>query len=60
MYSGAGHDLINMAFLTASALIFIPSIGGISHHMDEYSRPEDMAAGADVLLNNILYLDREE
>lgn len=59
MYSGAGHDMINMAFAMPSALIFIPSKAGISHHIKEYSSPEDMAAGADVLLQNIIKLDEE-
>lgn len=58
MFSGAGHDLINMALITPSALIFIPSRGGISHCKDEYSSMKSMADGANVLLNNLLELNK--
>ena len=60
MYSGAGHDLINMAFLMPSALLFIPSVNGISHHRSEFSRPEDILNGTNVLLNAIVSLDKGE
>ena len=59
MHSGAGHDLINMGKFTPSALIFIPSKGGISHSIEEYSAPEDIEAGADVLLHTILSIDKQ-
>lgn len=54
--SGAGHDACNMARKLPAGLIFIPSIGGISHNEAEYSTPEDCAAGAQVLLDTILRL----
>jgi beta-ureidopropionase / N-carbamoyl-L-amino-acid hydrolase len=38
-------------------MIFIPSVGGISHHPDEYSRPEDVEAGVNVLLRTLLLAD---
>ena len=57
MYSGAGHDLMNMGKHIPSALLFIPSEGGISHSIDEYSRPSDIEAGANVLLHTILTID---
>ena len=60
MPSGAGHDAINMALFTPTAMLFIPSIGGISHSIHEYSRPEDLAAGTQVLLETILKLDNKE
>ena len=58
MYSGAGHDLINMSFLVPSALIFIPSRNGISHRFDEYSDPDHIRDGAEVLLRTLQKIDR--
>ncbi|MCS7082742.1 MAG: Zn-dependent hydrolase [Bacteroidetes bacterium] len=58
MPSGAGHDAQNMAQLAPMGMIFIPSVGGISHAPQEYSRPEDVARGANVLLQTILLLDQ--
>jgi len=58
MQSGAGHDAQDMALICPVGMIFIPSKGGISHSPDEYSSPEDIANGADVLLSTLLQLDR--
>lgn len=57
MPSGAGHDAQSLAPLAPTGMIFIPSVGGISHSPQEYSRPEDIVAGVDVLLNALLRLD---
>ena len=57
LYSGAGHDLINTSFLMPAMLLFIPSRGGISHRMDEYSSPEDIKAGAEVLVEMVKKID---
>ncbi len=54
--SGAGHDAVNMARIAPSAMIFIPCKDGISHNEAEYSSPEAIAAGADVLLSTLLEL----
>ena len=51
MHSGAGHDAQMMASVCPTAMIFIPSKDGISHNVNEYSSPEDIEAGANVLLN---------
>ncbi len=56
--SGAGHDAQMMARLGPMGMIFIPSVGGISHSPRELSRWDDVAHGADVLLHTILLLDR--
>jgi N-carbamoyl-L-amino-acid hydrolase len=40
-------------------MIFIPSVGGISHSPKEFSTATDMANGANVLLQTILKLDKE-
>ena len=58
MPSGAGHDAQDMARIAPTGMIFTPSIGGISHSPREYTRPEDMANGANVLLQTILEIDR--
>ena len=55
--SGAGHDAQEIAQLAPMGMIFIPSRGGISHSAEEYSSPEQIAAGADVLLNTLIALD---
>jgi len=56
MVSGAGHDAQPMAAVAPSAMIFVPSVGGISHNPDEFTRPEDVEAGANVLLHAMLQL----
>jgi len=55
--SGAGHDAQMMARLGPIGMIFVPSVGGVSHSPRELSRFEDCARGADVLLGTILELD---
>jgi beta-ureidopropionase / N-carbamoyl-L-amino-acid hydrolase len=55
--SGAGHDAQEIARLGPVGMIFIPSVGGISHSPREFSRPEDIANGANVLLQALIGLD---
>jgi N-carbamoyl-L-amino-acid hydrolase len=50
MISGAGHDAQMMSRLCPTAMVFIPSIGGLSHNPAEFSTDEDMVMGANVLL----------
>ncbi|MBK8247627.1 MAG: Zn-dependent hydrolase [Gemmatimonadetes bacterium] len=57
MPSGAGHDAQHMAKVCPSAMIFVPSIKGISHAPQEYSTPQDITNGANVLLQTLLALD---
>ncbi len=52
--SGAGHDAVNVNRIAPAAMIFIPCKDGISHNEAEYAAPEDIAAGADVLLAAML------
>jgi len=56
--SGAGHDAQMMAQLGAMGMIFVPSIGGVSHSPKELTRWEDCARGADVLLRTVLDMDK--
>jgi N-carbamoyl-L-amino-acid hydrolase len=58
MPSGAGHDAQSMAQICPIGMIFIPSVDGISHSPQEYSRPGDIENGANVLLHAILEIDR--
>jgi N-carbamoyl-L-amino-acid hydrolase len=57
MPSGAGHDAQEIAHLCPIGMIFIPSRDGISHSPREFSTPEDIANGANVLLHTLLKLD---
>ena len=57
MPSGAGHDAQAVAHFAPVGMVFIPSVGGLSHHPEEYSRPEDIEAGANVLLGALLKAD---
>ncbi|MFI5128914.1 MAG: M20 family metallo-hydrolase [Chitinophagales bacterium] len=58
MQSGAGHDSQHIAAIAPAAMIFIPSVGGISHSPKEFSTAVDMANGANVLLQTILKIDK--
>ena len=58
MPSGAGHDAQEIAHLAPMAMIFVPSRDGISHSPREYTAPQDIANGADVLLRTLLAIDR--
>jgi beta-ureidopropionase / N-carbamoyl-L-amino-acid hydrolase len=56
--SGAGHDAQMMAQLSPMGMIFVPSVGGISHSPRELTHWEHCAQGADVLLGSVLAMDR--
>ena len=60
LWSGAGHDAKYVAEITPTAMIFVRSRGGLSHCEDEYSSPEDITAGANVLLSAVLKAARSE
>lgn len=49
--SGAGQDAQMMARICPAAMIFVPSVKGISHNPEEFTRDEDLAAGANVFLD---------
>jgi beta-ureidopropionase / N-carbamoyl-L-amino-acid hydrolase len=49
MPSGAGHDAQNIARHMPAAMLFVPSIGGISHHWSEDTKDADLALGLRVL-----------
>ena len=56
--SGAGHDAQMMAQLGPMGMIFVPSVGGISHSPKELTSWHDCANGANVLLTTILEIDK--
>ena len=53
MPSGAGHDAQYLARKIPAAMMFVPSIGGISHHWDENTSDEDIVLGARVFVDAI-------
>jgi N-carbamoyl-L-amino-acid hydrolase len=60
MPSGAGHDAQEISHITPTGMIFVPSVGGISHAPKEFTTQQDMANGANVLLQTVLAIDRGE
>ena len=58
MPSGAGHDAMCMAAIAPQAMLFVPSIGGLSHAPDEFTEAEDCVTGARVLLAALLNIDK--
>ena len=60
MVSGAGHDAQLLAIMCPTAMIFVPSRDGISHNPAEYSSPEDLETGANMLLHAALKLANQK
>ena len=58
--SGAGQDAQNLALLCPTAMIFIPSVNGISHNPAEFSREEDLRKGLRVLADVLSGLAKAE
>lgn len=56
MIAAAGHDSVLIAPLVPSAMLFVPSVAGITHNPKEYSTKEQVARGAQVLLDAVLEL----
>jgi beta-ureidopropionase / N-carbamoyl-L-amino-acid hydrolase len=59
MPSGAGHDAQEVSRVAPMAMIFVPSVGGISHAPREFTRPADVMNGANVLLNAVVAVDQQ-
>jgi beta-ureidopropionase / N-carbamoyl-L-amino-acid hydrolase len=60
MPSGAGHDAQDLTHIAPTGMIFVPSVGGVSHSPKEFTSSEDMANGANVLLQTVAAVDRGE
>ena len=56
MASGAGHDTGIIAKISDAGMIFLPSQGGRSHCPEEFTKVEDIALGAEILLETVLEL----
>ena len=56
MTSGAGHDAQMLARVCPAGMVFTPSVRGISHNPAEHTEPDDLEAGANVLLDVLLRL----
>ena len=54
--SGAGHDAQMLARVCPSGMIFVPSVNGLSHNVKEFTEPDDLAQGAQVLLQVLVRL----
>ena len=54
--SGAGHDTQFLTEITRAGMIFVPSVGGVSHAPDEWTHWADVEVGAQVLLHTALRL----
>jgi N-carbamoyl-L-amino-acid hydrolase len=54
--SGAGHDAQMLARVCPAGMVFVPSAGGVSHNPAEHTDDDQLAAGADVLLQVMLEL----
>ncbi|MFO1080186.1 MAG: Zn-dependent hydrolase [Reyranellaceae bacterium] len=60
MPSGAGHDAQMMQRLCPTAMIFVPSVGGLSHNVAEHTEADDLGAGAQVLADLLVELAETE
>jgi acetylornithine deacetylase/succinyl-diaminopimelate desuccinylase-like protein len=56
MIAAAGHDSVPVSTLCPSAMLFVPSVNGITHNPNEFSTKEQIARGAQVLLDAVLSL----
>jgi acetylornithine deacetylase/succinyl-diaminopimelate desuccinylase-like protein len=48
----------DLTHIAPTGMIFVPSVGGVSHSPKEYTSPEDITNGANVLLRTVLAIDR--
>lgn len=58
--SGAGHDAQMLSRVCPTAMVFVPSVNGISHNVTEFTEAVDIEAGANVLLQTLLSLTETE
>lgn len=59
MPSGAGHDAMHVASIAPIGMIFVPSVKGLSHCSEEFTKEEHIIAGAEVLLESLLLLNEK-
>ena len=58
--AGAGHDAQMLARVCPAGMVFVPSVGGVSHNPAEHTDPEHLVAGANVLLHTLVRLAEED
>lgn len=58
--AGAGHDAQMLARLCPAGMIFVPSVNGVSHNPAEFTEPEHLVAGANILLRMLVRLAEED
>ncbi len=58
MNSGAAHDAMVLAAIAPSNIIFVPSVGGLSHDPEEWTEYEDLGNGAELMLQTVVELTR--
>jgi len=56
MPSGALHDAMNLANRMPTGMLFVPSIGGVSHAFEEDTRRDDLVAGVQVMADTVVQL----
>lgn len=59
LVSGAGHDAMQVASRVPAAMLFVPSVDGVSHAPHEATELDDLVTGAEVLAGAIVRLDEE-
>jgi N-carbamoyl-L-amino-acid hydrolase len=59
MPSGAGHDAMQMAKIAPAGMIFVPSKRGISHNPEEWTHPDDIALGSQLLMEAMIRVANE-
>jgi len=57
--SGATHDAMSIGRLAPIGMIFVPSVRGISHAPEEFTQPQDVINGVNVLLRSVIQLDSQ-
>jgi len=57
--SMAGHDATHLSEITKTAMLFVKSVGGISHSPDEFTKQKDIETSANVMLQAVLNLDNK-
>jgi acetylornithine deacetylase/succinyl-diaminopimelate desuccinylase-like protein len=55
----AAHDAICMIPICPSIVLNVPSVAGVCHHPSEFTRPEDLELGAEVLARMLWRLCRD-
>ena len=56
MPSGALHDAMNLANHMPTGMLFVPSIGGVSHAFEEDTRRDDLVVGVQVMADTVVQL----